>query len=100
MIRINLLAVERKAAKKAGGAMLVGQKITIACSSILIVAALFVGWRYWTLRQESARLDKDIADARQEVARLQSIIAQVGQFEQQKAQLQQRVGLIEELRKN
>jgi type IV pilus assembly protein PilN len=100
MIRINLLNVERKAAKKAGSALLIGQKITIGCSIILIVAALFVGWRYWTLQQESARLDKDIADAQQEVSRLKSIIVQVEQFEQQKAQLQQRVALIEELRKN
>lgn len=99
MIRINLLTVERKA-KKAGSALLVGQKITIGCSIILIVAALFVGWKYWTVQQESARLDTEIAEARQEKARLQSIIKQVQDFEQQKAQLQQRVTLIEELRKN
>src|SRR5205085_426378 len=37
--------------------------------------------------------------AQQEAARLHSIIAQVQQFEQQKAQLQQRVLLIEQLRK-
>ena len=101
MIRINLLTSERKAAKKTGGgAVLVGQKITIGCSIILIIAALFVGWRYWTLQQDSAKLDKDITDSQQEVARLRSIILQVQDFEQQKAQLQQRVVLIEELRKN
>ena len=101
MIRINLLASERKAAKKAGGAVaLAGHKLTVACSAILILAALLVGWRYWTLQRESADLDKAIADAQQETTRLHSIILQVQQFEQQKAQLQQRVVLIEQLRKS
>jgi type IV pilus assembly protein PilN len=98
MIRINLLTVERKAATKVGASFQAGQKITIGCSLILIVAALFVGWRYWTLQQDSARIDKEIAAAQQETLRLRSIIQQVQQFEQQKAELQQRVGLIEELR--
>ena len=97
MIRINLLAIERKAAKRAG-AFQFGQKITVGCSAVLIVAALFVGWRYWALQQESRRLDMGIADAQQETARLRTIIQQVQGFEQQKAQLQQRVALIEQLR--
>ena len=100
MIRINLLAVKRKAAKRtAGAAFQVGQKLTVACSLILILAALFVGWRFWTVQQRSASVDKEIADAQQETTRLQAIIQQVQQFEQQKAQLQQRVVLIEQLRK-
>jgi type IV pilus assembly protein PilN len=99
MIRINLLAVEKKAIARVGGkSFQVGQKITIACSLILIVGALFVGWRYWTLRQDSARIDREIAEAQQEKVRLRSIMQQVEQFEHQKAELQTRVALIEELR--
>ena len=97
MIRINLLTVERKAVKRAG-AFEVGQKITVGCTAVLILALLFVGWRYWSLQQESSRLDKSIADAQQETARLRAIIVQVQAFEQQKAQLQERVTLIEQLR--
>jgi type IV pilus assembly protein PilN len=97
MIRINLLAVERKPVKQAV-AILPGQKITAACTAILIVAALFVGWRYWSLQQQSAALDREIATAQQETSRLHAVILQVQQFEQQKAQLQQRVVLIEQLR--
>jgi type IV pilus assembly protein PilN len=99
MIRINLLVAERKAAKRAV-AFQIGQKLTIGCSAILVVAALFVGWRFWALQQESVQLDKDISNAQQETVRLHAIIRNVQQFEQQKAQLQQRVVLIEQLRQS
>jgi type IV pilus assembly protein PilN len=98
MIRINLLAVERKTVKRVV-LFQAGQKITAACSAILIMAALFVGWRYWSLQQQSVALDKDISVAQQETTRLHGVIQQMQQFEQQKAQLQQRVVLIEQLRK-
>src|SRR4029077_5215022 len=55
--------------------------------------------RYWTLGRESNQLDADITSAQQETQRLHSVIEQVQQFEQRKAQLQQRVVLIEQLRK-
>ena len=98
MIRINLLSVDRKVAKRAP-AFHVGQKVTIGCTAILVATALLVGWRYWTLQQRSARLDRDIAQAQQETFRLHAVIQNVQQFEQQKLQLQQRVVLIEQLRK-
>lgn len=101
MIRINLLAAERaRTKKKAVTFGTVGQKLTIGCSLILILAGLFVGWRYWSLSRESAQLDADISAAQQETGRLHTIIQQVQQFEQRKAQLQQRVVLIEQLRKS
>jgi type IV pilus assembly protein PilN len=100
MIRINLLNAERKAAKPSrGAAFQSGQKMVIGCSAILIASVLFVGWRYWSLDQQSKKLDQDISDSQQETARLRGLIQQVQQFEQQKAQLQQRVVLIEQLRK-
>jgi type IV pilus assembly protein PilN len=99
MIKINLLATERKAVKKAFSIQ-TGQKLTVACSLILVVAGLLVAWRYWSLGLESARLDQDISSAQQETQRLHSVIQQVQQFEQRRAQLQQRVALIEDLRRN
>jgi type IV pilus assembly protein PilN len=100
MIRINLLAAERDRAKKKAVTLgTTGQKLAIGCSLILVLAALFIGWRYWTVTRDSAELDKEIAAAQQETTRLHSIIQQVQQFEQRKAQLQQRVVLIEQLRK-
>jgi len=99
MIRINLLAVERQASKKKA-TFQAGQKIAVACGFILVLTGGAVGWRFWTLRQDSIELDRQIASAQAETARLHSIIQQVQKFEQQKAQLQQRVVLIEELRKS
>ena len=97
MIRINLLTVERERAKKKI-TFQVGQKLTIGCSIIVLLAGLFIGWRYWSLTRESRRLDAEIAAAQQETTRLHGILQQVEQFEQRRAQLQERVGLIEQLR--
>jgi type IV pilus assembly protein PilN len=99
MIRINLLAVERAASKKRAGGLPLGQKVTICCSLILVLAGVFIGWRYLSVWRDSARVDAEIAAAQQETARLHSVIQQVQQFEQRRAQLQQRVVLIEQLRK-
>ena len=98
MIRINLLAVDRDRTKRRAKFQAT-QKITVASSLILVAAALFVGWWYWSLQQQSAQLDRRIIDAERETARLRSLITQVDQFEQQRAQLQARVALIEQLRK-
>jgi len=100
MIRINLLTVERKAAKKKVVAFQSAQKLTLGCTLILLAAGLGIAWRYWSLQKQSAQLDVDISSAQQETQRLHSIITQVQQFEQRKAQLQQRVALIEQLRRD
>jgi type IV pilus assembly protein PilN len=96
MIRINLLAVERKPASPVIDA---AQKVTIACSLLLVATVALLGWRFWSLRQASARLDTDIRAAQIETERLRSVLEQVTEFEKRRAQLQQRVALIEELRK-
>ena len=100
MIRINLLAAERERSKKKAVTFgTAGQKMAIGCSMILVLALLFIGWRYWALERESNQLDAEITASQQETTRLHSVIQQVQQFEQRKAQLQQRVALIETLRK-
>lgn len=99
MIRINLLAVEREKPKRRGGGLSVAQKLTIACSVILVITAVGIVWWFWYLQQQNTRLDRDIAAAEQETLRLREVLAQVQKFETQRAQLQQRVALIEELRR-
>ncbi|MBL8144307.1 MAG: PilN domain-containing protein [Acidobacteria bacterium] len=97
MIRINLLAVEREQKKRPS--LLATQKVAIAGSAILAAAALFLGWRFVSLRQESARVDAEIKAAQLETQRLRTVLQDVQNFEARKQQLQQRVALIEELRK-
>jgi len=101
MIRINLISQGREKPRRQAAGPLVGsgQKITVACTLILAIAALGVGWWYWSLRKEATKLASDITAAEAETARLQALIVQVRQFEERKAQLQQRVTLIEELRR-
>jgi type IV pilus assembly protein PilN len=99
MIRINLLAAERESKKKKA-TFQSGQKMTFACSLVLVLTVALIGWRYLAIQKESAKLDEDIAKAQIEASRLHAVIQQVQQFEQQKAQLQQRVVLIEQLRKS
>lgn len=99
MIRINLLATERKVAKKAV-AFNPSQQITAVCAGILVLAVVAVGWRYWLVSRASAAVDAQIATAQKETQRLHAVITQVQQFEQRKAQLQQRVTLIEQLRRD
>jgi type IV pilus assembly protein PilN len=98
LISINILTVDRERSKRKAKFQ-IGQKLTVACSFILVAAALVVGWWFWSLQRQSANLDQAIADAERETQRLQSVIQQVSQFEARRAQLQQRVTLIEELRK-
>ena len=98
MIRINLLASDRKIARKKA-AFDPSQQITVVCAVILLLAGAAVGWRYWLVTSTAAAVDVQIATAQRETQRLHAVISQVQEFEQRKAQLQQRVTLIEQLRR-
>jgi type IV pilus assembly protein PilN len=100
MIRINLLAVERaRAKKKARLTISPAQRVTIGASLILIATVLGIGWWFMSLRQRSAQVDIEIAAAEQETLKLRTVLAQVQKFESRRAQLTQRVTLIEQLRR-
>lgn len=103
MIRINLLATDKpKAAGKSRlpAFNLKGQQLAFGCGLILIASAALIGWRFQQINAESAQLDAEITAAQQETVRLHSIIGDVQKFEQRRTQLQQRVTLIEQLRKD
>lgn len=102
MIRINLLAVERGAAKKtrgAGAGVTAAQRVTIGAALILLGTVVGIGWWYWSLHTRGVRLDEEIAAAEIKAQQLRSVLAQVQKFETRKAVLQQRVTLIEQLRR-
>ena len=99
MIRINLLATERRSAKAASAGMQAGQKMMIVGSLILVATVVLLGWRFWALGQEQAQVTREIEAASREEARLQEILKQVQEFENRRKLLEARVALIDELRK-
>jgi type IV pilus assembly protein PilN len=98
MIRINLLGVERKQVRSKGPTFDIGQKLTVACSLVLVGAVLGIGYWYWSLNETSARVDREIVAANAEATRLRGLLTEVQQFEARRGQLTQRVQLIEQLR--
>ena len=98
MIRINLIAVERARARKR---ILIpaALRVTAGATIILLGTAALIGWWFWSLRQESIRVDADLVRAESETRQIRSVLEQVRKFESQRALLQQRVTLIEQLRK-
>jgi type IV pilus assembly protein PilN len=99
MIRINLLAVDRERTRRTVVLIPAAHRVTIGASLLVLATFLSVAWWFWSLRQTSARLDADIAKGEVETQQLRSVLAQVQKFEARKAQLQQRVSLIEQLRR-
>lgn len=104
MIKINLLAADKPRAATSKARLphvnFKGQQVAVGCALILLASAGLIGWRYYQLDAESKQLDADISSAQQETARLHAIIGDVQNFEQRRTQLQQRVTLIEQLRKD
>ena len=98
MIRINLLAVERGTGRRTG-LIPAAHRVTLGASLILLGTVLLVGWWFWSLQKVSRQIDEDIARAEVETQQLRSVLSQVQKFEARKAQLQQRVTLIEQLRR-
>ena len=101
MIRINLLAVDRGPVTKTKvrTAVTAAQRVTIGAALILLGTVLTVGWWYWSLHEEGIQLDENIAKAEVEANQLRAVLSQVQKFEARKAQLQQRITLIEQLRR-
>lgn len=105
MIRINLLQVERtsgKATKRAASLNFgsAAAKVPLLCSLILIGAVLYVGYSWWSLYQQGQQLEMSLAQAKEEEQKLQAVLKQYEAFEARKKQLEERVKLIEDLRRD
>jgi type IV pilus assembly protein PilN len=105
MIRINLLQVERTsgAAAKRRASVNFGSaaaKVPLLCSLILIGAVLYTGYTAWALYQQGQQLEMELAQAKEEEQKLQAVLRQFEAFEARKKQLEERVKLIEDLRRD
>jgi type IV pilus assembly protein PilN len=98
MIRINLLATERRAEQKkwavAPGALQAYLFLALFGGGAVLLAAGL----WWMKSSAIAELDGQIAQAEQRQKQLQAIKKQVEQFEAQKRLLEQKVKVIEDLR--
>ncbi len=99
MIRVNLVEGGRQVEKRRGLALPTGQLLPVVSGLLLLVTALLVGWRYWSATEAAALLDTEIAAAQQQEGQLKEILQQVQTFEARRQELQQRVALIDELRR-
>lgn len=98
MIRVNLVK-ERPRPVESRVVFDEAKKIALGGSLILLLAAAYVGWNFWSLGETKAQVERDIEAARVEEQRLNQVISEVRAFEARRTQLEQRVALIEELRR-
>jgi Tfp pilus assembly protein PilN len=99
MIRINLLGVGRQKARKASSPIFgAAQRTQALCLLLLVLSMAGIGAWNWSLSQKATRLDAEISAARKETARLKAVLDEVKRAEDRRADLQQRVKVIEDLR--
>lgn len=103
MIKINLLSEGKRAVRKAKRPALslegkdVGQWLFVAAALAGLVA-FFLFW--WMLRGELQQKQVEIQRAEAEVKRLESVIKEVEDYKQKKAELERKIGIINDLKAN
>ncbi len=99
MIRINLLGRARpKAARRAVPLEATLQVVFLL--GALVMAGLVLVLHYWSLGRDVQNINRNIAIQQREKDRLATLKQQVEAFEVQKRLLQQRIDVIETLRRN
>jgi len=104
MIKINLLAGTEKVKARAikaprfEGVGTLGQNVLMA--GVVILALLFVGWRWYSLESERRALSTEITKAQAEKERLQAIIKKGQEYKAKKELLERKIALITQLKRN
>lgn len=105
MIKINLLSEGKRAAvrktRPAAGAKLQGQDVgqwMLAAGMILGLLALGASW--WLLKRQVEQKQAQVAEAERQVAALASVIKEVEEFKEKKAELERKIGIINDLKAN
>ncbi len=105
MIKINLLtqAAPGKAKAAAAGPRFegvgaLGQNFLMV--AVVVLALLFIAWRWYSLESEHRQLAQEIAKAEQERERLQAIIKKGEDYKAKKELLQRKITLITQLKRN
>ena len=99
MIRVNLLAAEQHRAKAPAFSGLSANKLHILGLALVVGCVGLAGYRHLDLQSQQTYADLQLQQAKAEEARLKAVTEELARFEGQTALLQQRVALIEQLRK-
>ena len=102
MIRINLLTEAKAAAARRKAPVLpTGAKLNnLILIGAVALGLIYIGVMALTLTTRRRHLDEEIGKAREEVARLKSIIDEVKGYEDKKASLEAKIQLINNLKTN
>lgn len=105
MIKINLLSEGKRPAavrRTRPASFLESENIALwaLVAALLLVGALPAAAWWWATDRQVARNDEDIAEKQREVDELAAIIAEVEKFKAQQAELEHRIEVIDELRRN
>lgn len=99
MIRVNLLAAEQTRVRPSAFSGLSTHRFHIVGGLLLVAAIGATGWRHLDLQTQQQYADLQLQQARAEEQRLKAVSEELARFEAQTTLLQQRVALIEQLRK-
>ncbi|MGH9443223.1 MAG: PilN domain-containing protein [Thermoanaerobaculia bacterium] len=103
MIKVNLVSEGRETSvKKAAAprAVSTGKVNNLIFAACLFLGVLYTGGMWWHLNGVKSDLDDKIRKAQAEVDRLKSIIDEVNGYELKKADLEKKIALINDLKRN
>ena len=104
MIKINLLSEGKRPAavrKKSAGAKLEGQDVgqwMVLAGIVIGLLALAAAW--WWQNQKTTAKQEEVAAAQREVDQLASVIKEVEDYKAKKAELERKIGIINDLKAN
>ena len=98
MIRINLAPTQAR--RRGFRISLPSFNLGMIFGLVYLVAALGVGWFWWSDSAKEARLTAEVEQASKELATLKKTIGEGGKVKDQVADLRKRVQVIEQLTKN
>lgn len=99
MIRVNLLASDRQRVAAPSFSGVSANKVHILGGVLVALTLAGTAYRHLDLQTQQVNADRQLAAARAEEKRLKAVTEELARFEAQTALLQQRVALIEQLRK-
>lgn len=105
MIKINLLSEGKRptAVRKTRKAAIslegkeIGQWLLVAG---IVIGLAAVGLYWWTLKQRLEEVQSEVRAAEAEVERLAAVLKEVEDFKQKKAELERKIGIINDLKAN